>query len=57
MSTEQDIIKEVVETIKKDKLLPDQYSGQLQDDLSSKIMTQEDWALLLELSVSKQEEK
>ena len=57
MSTEQDIINEVVETIKKDKLLPDQYSNQLQHDLSSKIMTQEDWALLLELSGSKQEEK
>lgn len=57
MSTEQDIINEVLETIKKDKLLPDQYSEKLQHDLSSKIMTQEDWALLLELSVSKQEEK
>lgn len=57
MSIEQDIINEVVETIKKDKLLPSQYIEQLQLDLSSKIMTQEDWALLLELSVSKQEEK
>lgn len=57
MGTEQDIIHEVVEKLKKDKLLPDQYVEQLQHDLSSKIMTQEDWALLLELSVSKQEEK
>ena len=57
MSTQQDIIDETIGKIKKDNLLPEQYIEQLREKLSSKIMTEEDWALLLELSVSKQEEK
>lgn len=57
MSAQQDIIDETIGKLKKDKLLPEQYIEQLREKLSSKIMTEEDWALLLELSVSKQEEK
>ncbi|WP_176777529.1 MULTISPECIES: hypothetical protein [Candidatus Avelusimicrobium] len=57
MSAQQDIIDETIGKLKKDNLLPEQYIEQLREKLSSKIMTEEDWALLLELSVSKQEEK
>ena len=56
MSAEQNIINEVIAELKKEDLLPAQYIEQLQRNLSSKIMTPEDWGLLLELSISKQAE-
>ena len=57
MSTEQDIIKEVIDKLKNDKKISEKQIDKLQRDLSSKVFREEDWALFLEMAIESEKEK
>lgn len=56
MSMEQDIITEIITTLKTEKFCDSRHIDKLDRDLSTKVMTEEDWNLFLEVAVEKSEE-
>lgn len=56
MNIEKDIITEIITKLTAEKFCDANHIKQLNRDLNTKVMTEEDWNLFLEVAVEKSEE-